>query len=230
MSDTFRSNKSRANGIVCGHARLSTKKDSQRMSDEKPEPRTGLRTALVFAMLFAILGAVVVFGYYVTFRRPVLTVIVVRHAEKIIDPNNPDVDLSPAGQARAQEIVRVFAGAGINAIYATQYKRTQETVKPLADKLGLTVVLVNSTATGELIRQIQTDHRGQTILISGHNNTVPEIIRALGGPQLPVIPESEFDNLYIVTIYRTGKAKLVKMKYGAVSTGGAGSGTMPMAP
>jgi len=82
-------------------------------------------------MLFAVLGAVIVLAYFTTFRRPVTTVILVRHAEKIIDPNNPDVDLSPAGQRRAQEIVRMFGDAGINAIYATQYKRTQQTVKPL---------------------------------------------------------------------------------------------------
>src|SRR5262249_37862625 len=160
-------------------------------------------------------GAVVVFGYYVTFRRPVLTIILVRHAEKVIDPSNPDVELSPAGQARAQEIVRVFADAGINAIYATQYKRTQQTVKPLADKLGLPVTVVNSKSTADLLTQIKSQHSGQTIFIAGHNNTVREIITALGGSQYPTIPETEYDNLFVVTVYRTGKAKVVKMKYGA---------------
>src|SRR2546425_13308974 len=152
------------------------------------EPRTRIKTIVVFSMLFALLGAVVVFAYFATFKRPVTTVILIRHAEKVIDPNNPDVDLSPAGQERAQELVRMFADSGINAIYATQYKRTQETVKPLADRLGLPLTMINSTATAELVRQIHSDHRGQTILVSGHNNTVPEIIAALGGPQLPVIP------------------------------------------
>ena len=185
------------------------------MADEIGEPKSGLRTVLVFSMLFALLGAVVVFAYFATFRRPVTTIILIRHAEKIIDPNNSDPDLSPAGQARAQELVRMFGDAGINAIYATQYKRTQETVKPLADKLGLPVSQVNSKNTADLLAQIRSQHSGQVIFISGHNNTVPEIIGALGGPQFPIIPESEYDNLYIVTVYRTGKAKVVKMKYGA---------------
>ncbi|HVS21751.1 MAG TPA: phosphoglycerate mutase family protein [Pyrinomonadaceae bacterium] len=185
------------------------------MADEVSERRAGLKTALVFAMLFAVLGAVVVFAYFATFSRPVTTVILIRHAEKIVDPNNPDVDLSPAGQARAQEIVRMFSDAGINAIYATQYKRTQETVKPLADRLALPVSIVDSKKTPDLIKQLLSDHRGQTILLAGHNSTVPEIIAALGGPQYPIIPETEYDNLYIVTVYRTGKAKVVKMKYGA---------------
>ncbi|HEX7720778.1 MAG TPA: phosphoglycerate mutase family protein [Pyrinomonadaceae bacterium] len=187
------------------------------MTSETPEPPSKLKTALVFSMLFAILGAVVVFGYFTTFRRPVTTIILIRHAEKIIDPNNPDVDLSAAGQARAQEIARVFGDAGINAIYATQYKRTQETVKPLSDKTGAPVTIVNSKGTADLLAQIRAQHSGQTIFIAGHNNTVPEIIEALGGPKYPTIPETEYDNLYVVTVYRTGKAKVVKMKYGSPS-------------
>src|SRR5256714_6592647 len=194
------------------------------MTSETPEPRSGLKAALVFSMLFAILGAVVVFGYFTTFRRPVTTIILVRHAEKIIDPNNPDVDLSAAGQARAQEIARMFGDAGINAIYATQYKRTQETVKPLADQTGVPVTIVNSKSTADLLAQIRAQHSGQTIFIAGHNNTVPEIIAALGGPQYPIIPETEYDNLYLVTVYRTGKAKVLKMKYGASGQWPVGSG------
>jgi broad specificity phosphatase PhoE len=193
------------------------------MADETPEPRSGFKTALVFSMLFAVLGAVVVFAYFATFRRPVTTVILVRHAEKIIDPNNSDPDLSPAGHARAQEIVRIFGDTGINAIYATQYKRTQQTVKPLADKLGLPINQVNSKSTADLLTQIRSQNSGQIIFIAGHNNTVPEIIAALGGPTFPTIPETEFDNLYIVTVYRTGKAKVVKLKYGgSLASPGAG--------
>src|SRR5882762_8210899 len=183
--------------------------------DETPEPRTRLRTVIVFSMFFAVLGAVVLFAYFATFSRPVTTVIVVRHAEKNIEPSNPDPDLSPAGQARAQELARMFGDAGINAIYATQYKRTQQTVKPLADKLGLAVNQVDAKKTGDLVARIRAENSGGVVFIAGHNNSVPEIIAALGGPAYPIIPETEFDNLYVVTVYRTGKAKVVKMKYGA---------------
>ena len=196
------------------------------MAEQIAESKPGFKTALVFSMLFAILAAVLVFAYYATFRRPVTTLILVRHAEKIIDPNNTDVDLNADGQARAQELVRMFGDAGINAIYATQYKRTQETVKPLADRLGLPINQVNAKNTGDLLAQIRAQRSGQTIFIAGHNNTVPEIIAAAGGPQYEIIPESEYDNLFIVTIYRTGKAKVVKMKYGKPSESRIGRGTM----
>ena len=145
-----------------------------------------------------------------------MTVILVRHAEKkIVPPENKDPDLSPAGLARAQELAKMFGDSGIKAIYATQFKRTQQTVKPLADKLGLPVTQVEAKKTTELVKQIRARNAGQVIFIAGHNNTVPEIIAALGGPQLPIIPETEFDNLYILTVQSDGSAKLLKMKYGS---------------
>jgi 2,3-bisphosphoglycerate-dependent phosphoglycerate mutase len=194
--------------------------------DESPEPGTRLRTIVVFSMFFAVLGAVVVFAYLSTLSRPVTTVILVRHAEKNIEPNNPDPDLSAAGRGRAQELVRILSAAGINAIYATNYKRTQQTVKPLADDLGLPVAIIDSKNTAELVREILANHRGQTVFVAGHNNTVPEIAGALGGGNFPVIPETEFDNMFIVSVYRSGRAKVVRIKYGSLSPIGGPSGTM----
>lgn len=193
---------------------------------EISEPRTRTRTIVVFAMLFAVLGAVVVFAYFSTFSRPVTTVILVRHAEKNLDPNNQDPDLTPEGFARAQEIARVFSGAGINTIFATQYKRTQQTVKPLSDLTGVPVTVLEASKPDEVVQRIQTSLRGQTVFVAGHNNTVPAIVSTLSGEKYPNIPESEYDNLFVVTIYRFGKAKVLKLKYGKESTQGVGTGTM----
>ena len=158
---------------------------------------------------------------------PPTTLILIRHAEKlIVPPENKDPDLSLAGQARAQELVRMFSDSGIAAIYATQYKRTQQTVKPLADKLGLAVTKLEAKQTAELVKQIRAHNAGQTIFIAGHNNTVPEIIAAMGGPKFPIIPETEYDNLYILTVYSDGPAKLIKMKYGSAMTPVGNQGMM----
>ena len=194
--------------------------------DQTTEPRTRTRTIVVFSLLALIFGAVIVFAYFSSFARPVTTVIIVRHAEKYIEPNNPDPDLSLAGVARAQEIARIFGDAGVQAIYATQYKRTQQTVTPLASRLGLPIVSVDAKQSSELTRRILSNNRGQTVFVAGHNNTAPEIVNLLSGENYPQIPESEYDNMFIVTIYRFGKAKVLKVKYGALSTQGVGTGTM----
>jgi phosphohistidine phosphatase SixA len=170
---------------------------------------------LIWITLFAILCAATVFGQSSPSDQSLTTIIFIRHAEKKVEPDNPDPDLSPAGEARAQEIARMFANSGVNAIYATQFKRTQQTVKPLADKLGIQVTQVPAKNSGEVVKQIREQHMRKLIFVAGHNNSVPEMIAALGGPKFPLIPETEYDNLYILTITSEGKAKLIKMKYSA---------------
>ncbi len=155
-----------------------------------------------------------------------MTVILVRHAEKaVVPPENKDPDISLDGEKRALELAKMFGDAGIGAIFVSQYKRTQQTVKPLADKLGLTSTAVEAQKTPELIKQIRAQKAGQVVFVAGHNNTVPEVIAALGGPKLPIIPETQYDNLFILTVNSDGSAKLLKLKYGS-SLAVAGQGMM----
>jgi hypothetical protein len=56
--------------------------------------------------------------------------------------------------------------------------------------------------------------KGESVLIVGHSNTVPEVIRMLGGDMVPTIDEKEFDDIFIVTVYARGKAKVTHLKYG----------------
>lgn len=183
------------------------------MTEETPEPRTRIRTIIVFSLLFAVFAAVVLFGYWTTFSRPTTTIIVVRHAEEISEPGNSNPELTPLGQARSQELARVVANAGINAVFATEYGRTQQTVQPLANALNVPITRVDAKDLQELIRQIDK-RRGETILVSGHSDTIPGIIEALGGGRVE-IAANEHDNLYVLSIYRYGKAKVTRLKYGA---------------
>ena len=143
------------------------------------------------------------------------TVILVRHAEKeIVPPENKDPNLSPAGAERAQEIARMFKDANISEIYVTQFKRTQQTVAPLAEVSKAPVTKIEANKTSDLVARIRSQNAGGTVFVAGHNNSVPEIIAALGGPKLPIIPESEFDHLFILTIQKDGTTKLLKLTYG----------------
>lgn len=172
------------------------------------------RLAIFCLVLIASLSATDLTRTSSAVEQPPLTVILVRHAEKaVVPPENKDPDLSTAGLARAEAIRKMFAEAGVGAIYATQFKRTQQTAKPLAEKLGLPVTQVEAKKTSDLVKQIRVQNAGQVIFIVGHNNTVPEIIAELGGPKLPIIPETEYDNLYILTVLSDGSAKLLKLKY-----------------
>jgi phosphohistidine phosphatase SixA len=186
------------------------------MREQEPRPRKRALIAISCLVLISLLSANAFSAAAATVDQPSMIVILVRHAEKaIVPPENKDPDLNQAGLARAQEIRRMFGETGITAIYATQYKRTQQTVTPLAEKLGLPVTKVDAKKTSELVKQIRSRGAGQVIFIAGHNNSVPEIIAGLGGPKLPIIPETEYDNLYILIVQSDGSVQLVKMKYGS---------------
>jgi len=67
-----------------------------------------------------------------------------------------------------------------------------------------------------LIKRILKDHAGGSVLIVGHSNTVPDIIRAAGGPEVDAIGENEYTGLYVVAVTGTPicGATLVQLQYG----------------
>ncbi len=142
------------------------------------------------------------------------TVILVRHAEKSVPLG--DYPLSAEGRDRAQELARVLADAPIKAIYTTQFVRTQQTAKPLAERLHLpvTVIVATKTYVTDQLDRIRTEHAGQTVLVVSHRLTVPALIEALGVGPVPTIEEEQYDHLYIVTLPPTGGATLLALRYG----------------
>src|SRR4051812_23301146 len=68
------------------------------------------------------------------------TFILVRHAEKeanAADPKNPN--LTKEGEERAKRLSSMLEKQNVDAIYSTNFNRTKNTVKPLADAKGLTI-------------------------------------------------------------------------------------------
>ncbi len=151
---------------------------------------------------------------YFYYSAPVTTILIVRHAEKNIEPNNPDPALSADGMTRAQALLHAVGESGVKNVYVSQFTRTHQTAQPLAERLGLNVTEVDAKDTRGLVNGVLTNHRGETVLIIGHTNNIPQIIEALGEEKINEIPETQYDNLFVVTVKRFGKAQVVKLKYG----------------
>jgi phosphohistidine phosphatase SixA len=153
------------------------------------------------------------------------TVFLIRHAEKEDEPRQ-DPPLKKEGVARSQELARLLSGAGIKAIYTSQFTRTKQTAEPLAMKLGLTSTtislksnpsnprLIAEESTADVVNKI-LQGSGENVLLVGHSNSIPDVIKMLGGDVVPTIDERKFDDLFVVTVYAKGKAKVTQIKYGA---------------
>ena len=120
-----------------------------------------------------------------------------------------DPDLSEAGKARAESLAKLLKDAHITAIFVTEYKRTQQTAAPLANALGLEVKVVPSKNTPELVKQVKAE-KGN-VLVVGHSNSVPDVIKGLGVSTPLTIGDDDFDNLFIVS--QGTPASLLRLHY-----------------
>ena len=115
-------------------------------------------------------------------------VVLVRHREKATSAGD-DPSLSDAGHARAAALADALGDAHVTHVITTQFRRTQETAAPLAERLGLrpTVIPIDLSDIRRYVAAVSDSVRrsGGVTLIVGHQNTVPAVIRALGGPATP---------------------------------------------
>ncbi len=154
-------------------------------------------------------------------------IILLRHAEKPADPENPH--LSKAGVRRAAALVtfintnRAMRKLGTPvAIFATRTTkhddgvRTQETVAPLAQALTLSVQTpFLGKQYAELAKQVLADRSlgGKTIVICWNHEEITQLAAALGvTPEPPKWKGSVFDQVYVIS-YRNGKASLAITRY-----------------
>jgi len=144
------------------------------------------------------------------------TLYIVRHAEKdTAGGNNPAISVT--GKERAGDLYRALKKKKIDLIFVSQYKRTGMTADSIRIYQNIdTVHYAADVSADKLFEQVKLRAgKAKNILIVGHSNTLPGIIRKAGVPGYTVkeIPDNEYDNLFIVK-QKKGKAVLEQKKYG----------------
>ena len=155
-------------------------------------------------------------------ERPSTTVIFVRHADTDAAMEGPDADppLNARGRQRAELLADFLEDidvvASVDAIFASDKRRTQETAAPLAKRLGLEVQITDHFDTQGFMDYVREEYRGDIVLIVSHSNTIAPLIDELhGSKNLPPFGPDDFDELYVVTIPRpVGKVKTLRLHYG----------------
>ncbi|MBL0739593.1 SixA phosphatase family protein [Chryseolinea lacunae] len=141
-------------------------------------------------------------------QQKITTVILVRHAEKVADGSD-DPELKPEGTARAAHLAEVLQHSDIDGVYATPFKRTQNTVMPLAKAKNVAVQLYDPKKADEIDNLVKK-HVGGTLVVCGHSNTVPRMAnRLIGKEQFAEFDDSAYNNLIIISVVETGKATKV---------------------
>ena len=112
---------------------------------------------------------------------------VIRHLQKA---EGQDPPLSDEGRANARRLIGFLAAEPPRVVYVSTTRRAFETAAPAAKKLRAKVRRYDPADTPGLIARVLAE-RGP-VLIVGHSNTVPDIVRQLGGVELRPMREDEF--------------------------------------
>jgi len=125
------------------------------------------------------------------------TIYLIRHAEKADLSSNPE--LSDVGIKRAKNWAAYFEKIPIDLFYTTMYKRTQQTCSAIAATKQKDIIFYKPDAMD--LKKVIAENQGKTLLIVAHSNTIPNYInKLLDTAKYADIPESEFGNLYRITV------------------------------
>lgn len=139
---------------------------------------------------------------------------IVRHAEKVVMEGERDPPLTAKGQARAEALADLLGPEQPVAIYSTDYRRTRDTVVTLAKHSGVKVTIVDARDTDGLVNKLLGGHCGQRVVVVGHSNTVPTVIKQLGIDEKIVLDEkSGYGDLFEVR-WDNGEAGLERRRFG----------------
>jgi broad specificity phosphatase PhoE len=174
--------------------------------------RPFLAPVWILAMLAAFALAVAAWAVHAA---STTLVVVTRHAEKADASDDPP--LSVDGLARAERLGTTFgadtAGPSVDVIFVTDRRRTAESARPLATRLGVPVITLPAADVDGLCRRIFAEYRGKRVLVIAHSNTVPQIVSRLAdGGDYPALAEGDYGTTYVVAVPRWSRPSVLKLR------------------
>lgn len=146
------------------------------------------------------------------------TIIFVRHTDTEVNAG-ADPALSRLGQQRAELLADIIQDidvvAGVDAIYASEHRRTQETAAAVAQRLERDVFIRDPYEVEPFMAQTLREHKGEIVLVVTLGDVLAPLVEELhGSKNIPTFGPDDFDDIYIVTIPWFGKVKTLRMHYG----------------
>ena len=144
------------------------------------------------------------------------TIIFVRHADVDQSMSKDDaLPLNRRGWDRAELLAdaldNVDVTGGVDAIYVSAAKRTQQTAEPLAKRLGIEPEVADPYDVVGFMKMVLFEHKREIVLIVTHRDIIAPLIEELhGSKNIAEIPSDDFDDMFIVTVPWWGKVKTLQ--------------------
>ena len=135
----------------------------------------------------------------------------IRHAEKDrTNKANRDPNLNKKGQERVKIWTNYFENIDLDAVYSTEYKRTMQTAKTIAENKSLEIQNYDPLKMYDAFFQKETKEK--KVLIVGHSNTTPSFVnKILGEKKYKNMTDRDNSTLYIVTIKGGKKTSIIEI-------------------
>ncbi len=140
------------------------------------------------------------------------SILIVRHAEKK-DAKDDASLLSPKGKERAKALSRALSSVALKAVYCTEYMRTQQTAAPTAEARKLKPIVTTWEEAAALAPALLKRPPEEDVLVVGHTDTIPGLLKGLGVTQPVSLADDEFDSLFIVTPRKDKEPLFLRLHY-----------------
>lgn len=154
-----------------------------------------MKNLLLLFSLLLLLGAC-------TSQNSPKTIYIVRHAEKQLEGNDPE--LAYVGGVRALKLSQILEKEDIKHVFSTDYIRTRNTAKPTADQAEIEIEIYDPKNHDALVEELRK--REGNILVVGHSNTVSQLANYFvgDGEKFADLTDLEYNFIYVVTLEKNG--------------------------
>ena len=158
--------------------------------------------------LFFIGAFVLLLGLNACDRGPERNLYIVRHAEKIMTGDDPD--LAEEGRLRAENLRKILEDKDIRHVFSTPTIRTRATVAPIARSKGVEIMEYDINDHDALVDKIKTVEGD--VLVVGHSNSIHHLANYFVGPggEFEEIEDADYEGIYVASINRN---KAVRKTY-----------------
>ncbi|MEO1258214.1 MAG: hypothetical protein AAFZ15_05430 [Bacteroidota bacterium] len=138
----------------------------------------------------------------------VATIILLRPAETMGTKSS----LSREGLMRADFLARAFASCGIEQIYC-EGNAAMQTAMMTSRSNASNVGLVKDDGTDQLAKTILKNWKGKRVMVIANAGMVTNVLSQIVGNSSLVVPENEYDNVYVLRAKEMGDAVSYHFKY-----------------
>ncbi|MFD2035577.1 SixA phosphatase family protein [Belliella marina] len=160
---------------------------------------------------FLIILTLIIIGFGCSPKQEAKTVYIVRHAEKMLDTDDPQ--LSVAGTVRSKKLGQILTDKQIKHAFSTSTVRTKATLQPISNIAGIAIEIYDPQNHDDLVEELKK--RKGNVVVVGHSNTIHHLVNYFvdEGGKFEELEDIEYDYIFEVTLESDGSSSVVRRLY-----------------